>query len=169
MRIRVCEQRGRNCEGRRWQHPERARLAVFNEDFIDLNLQWSAGRARPVFYIGREQAQLAAELAKAEAALPAANERKIAAERLFRAKEQQLATFKREHARTISTELRQANRRYEAPQLTSDYSSLDLGPTAKLDDDALTAEREVCRLEEAMPTLAPLEFDTTSTAPVTVR
>nr|WP_249798520.1 AAA family ATPase [Bradyrhizobium zhengyangense] len=86
------------------------RLAVFNEDFIDLNLQWSAGRAKPVFYIGREQAELAAELAKKEAALPVANERKIAAEALFRAKEQQLANFKRAHARTVSTELRQGSR-----------------------------------------------------------
>lgn len=136
------------------------RLAVFNEDFIDLNLQWSAGRAKPVFYIGREQAELAAELAKKEAALPVANERKIAAEALFRAKEQQLANFKRTHARTVSAELRQGNRKYEAPQLTSDYANLDLGPSAKLDDNALAAEREVCRLEEAMPTLEELEFET---------
>ena len=47
-------------------------IAVFNEDFIEENLQWSAGRAKPVFYIGREQAELAAELAKAEAEIPLA-------------------------------------------------------------------------------------------------
>ncbi|MGY3494226.1 AAA family ATPase [Bradyrhizobium sp. USDA 4502] len=138
-------------------------LAVFNEDFINLNLQWSAGRAKPVFYIGREQAELAAELAKTEAALPAANERKIAAERLHRTKEQQLTAFKRDSARAISAELRQASRKYEAPQLTSDYANLDLGADAKLDDQGLAAQREVCRLEQAMPKVDLFGFGTSAT------
>lgn len=141
-----------------------SQLAVFNGDFIDLNLQWSAGRAKPVFYIGKEQAELAVQLAKTEAALPTASEKKTAAERLLRSKDQQLVVFKREHARTISQELRQTNRKYEAPHLTADYSSLDLGPGATLNDDVLAAEREVCRLEEAMPTLEAFEFDTAITA-----
>jgi wobble nucleotide-excising tRNase len=135
-------------------------IAVFNEDFIEENLQWSAGRAKPVFYIGREQAELAAELAKAEAEIPLANERKTAADRLLRAKEQQLTNFKREHARAISNELRQANRKYEAPQLTADFTNLDLGHDAKLDDEALAAQREVCRLEAPMPQLNEFAFGT---------
>ncbi|ABD89753.1 conserved hypothetical protein [Rhodopseudomonas palustris BisB18] len=137
-----------------------SRLAVFNEDFIDLNLQWSAGKARPVFYIGKEQAEAAANLKRTEAAIPAATERKAGAEKLVRAGEQQVATFKREVARKISQEIRPANRKYEAPQLTSDYAALDLDAGATLNDTQLAAQRELCRRDEAMPELANVDFDT---------
>jgi wobble nucleotide-excising tRNase len=140
------------------------RIAVFNEDFVEENLQWSAGRAKPVFYIGREQAELAAELTKTEAELPIANERKLAADRLLHTKEQQLATFKREHARTIAQELRQANRKYEAPQLTNDFNTLSLGEDAKLDAETLAAQREVCRLEAPLPALSEIIIETATIA-----
>ena len=42
------------------------RLLVFNSDFIEQNLQWAAGRANPVFYIGADQAEAANELTKVE-------------------------------------------------------------------------------------------------------
>ncbi|MGY3131126.1 wobble nucleotide-excising tRNase [Bradyrhizobium sp. USDA 4501] len=81
---------------------------------------------------------------------------------MLRSKEQQLATFKREQARSISQDIRPANRKYEAPQLTTDYANLDLGPTAKLNDEALAAHRELCRREEAMSALVALGYDRTS-------
>jgi len=34
------------------------RVLVFSSDYIEQNLQWAAGRANPVFYIGAEQAGL---------------------------------------------------------------------------------------------------------------
>lgn len=43
------------------------RVAVFNADYIDRNLQWETGRASPVFFIGAEQAEAAADLTKIEA------------------------------------------------------------------------------------------------------
>ncbi|MBI5130284.1 MAG: AAA family ATPase [Rhodopseudomonas palustris] len=137
----------------------RDRLAVFNEDFVNLNLQWSAGRARPVFYIGKEQAEAATDLKKAEGALPAAIERMEGAKKLVKAREQQAATFKRELARKISQEIRPANRKYEAPQLTSDYSTLDLSAESILDETQLEAQRELCRRDEAMPTLTYRDID----------
>jgi hypothetical protein len=42
------------------------RVLVFNSDYIERNLQWAAGRANPVFYIGADQAEAAAELTKIE-------------------------------------------------------------------------------------------------------
>jgi wobble nucleotide-excising tRNase len=42
------------------------RLLVFNSDYIEQNLQWAAGRANPVFYIGADQAEAANELTKVE-------------------------------------------------------------------------------------------------------
>jgi wobble nucleotide-excising tRNase len=136
----------------------RSHIAVFNDTFINDNLQWSAGKARPVFYIGKEQAEVAAELRKTEAAIPVATEKQNAAEQLLKSKEQALANFMRDQARAISREIRPANRKYEAPQLTTDYGNLDLGADAALDASVLSAHKELCRLEEAMPQISVLEF-----------
>ncbi|RJF70879.1 AAA family ATPase [Rhodopseudomonas palustris] len=138
------------------------RLAVFNEDFVNLNLQWSAGKARPVFYIGEEQAEAAEGLRAAEAAIPAAKERLAGAERLVATSERQISAFKRDLARTIAQEIRLTNRKYEAPQLTTDYATLELDAKSLLDETILSAVREVCRREEAMPALLKLDFDTAS-------
>jgi wobble nucleotide-excising tRNase len=35
------------------------RVLVFNGDFVEKNLQWTAGRANPVFFIGADQAEAA--------------------------------------------------------------------------------------------------------------
>lgn len=40
------------------------RVLVFNGDFVERNLQWTVGKANPVFFIGADQAEAAAELAK---------------------------------------------------------------------------------------------------------
>ncbi|WP_315730722.1 MULTISPECIES: AAA family ATPase [unclassified Bradyrhizobium] len=133
-------------------------IAVFNDAFINENLQWSAGRARPVFYIGKEQAEVAAELRKTEAAIPVATEKQNTAELLLKSKEQALIVFRREQARAISREIRPANRKYEAPQLAADYENLDLGADAALDENVLSAHKELCRLEEAMPQISILTF-----------
>lgn len=42
------------------------RMLVFNSDFIEKNLQWQLGKASPVFFIGAEQSEKAAELANCE-------------------------------------------------------------------------------------------------------
>jgi wobble nucleotide-excising tRNase len=39
------------------------RVLVFNTDFIEENFVWKKGEARPVFFIGKEQADLAGNLA----------------------------------------------------------------------------------------------------------
>ena len=127
------------------------RILVFNADFIDRNLQWTAGTANPVFYIGREQAEAAEELARKEAELPTARLQHSAAEDHARASERTLATFKRERARLISEQAHLRARRYEAPQLERDFAELGLGDDAILNETALDAARATCRLDEAMP------------------
>jgi wobble nucleotide-excising tRNase len=44
----------------------RHQLKVFNSDFVEANLQWAAGQANPVFFIGANQADAAAELARVD-------------------------------------------------------------------------------------------------------
>lgn len=132
------------------------RVLVFNADFIEHNLQWSVGRANPVFYIGREQAELAAELSKQEAAVPAAQLRQTNATSLCRAKEKAFATFKRERAKVVAESLRLRNRKYEAPQLVKDFDTL--GGTI-LTEQKLEEAKATCRLDEPMPRVTELAFD----------
>src|SRR5690606_18916557 len=43
----------------------KGKLLTFSVDFIEQNIRWAENKANPVFYIGREQAELADELTKA--------------------------------------------------------------------------------------------------------
>jgi wobble nucleotide-excising tRNase len=127
------------------------RVAVFNADFVEQNLQWAASRANPVFYIGREQANKAAELAEFEKEHPSVTQRVKDAKALLKSNEKVLANFKRDRARLIATELGLRNRKYEAPQLVKDFGSLALGPDAMLDAAGLDAARVTCRLDAPLP------------------
>lgn len=132
------------------------RVLVFNADFIERNLQWSAGTANPVFYIGREQAGAAAELARQEAALPVAQVQVDSANARVRDAEKTLTLFKRERARLISEQAHFKTRRYEAPQLEQDFTALDAGPEATLTEPELNAERSKCQRDEPMAKITKL-------------
>ena len=47
----------------------KGRILVFNVDFIDDNLRWKEGTAKPVFYLGKTQAELVTTLTGIEAAI----------------------------------------------------------------------------------------------------
>lgn len=78
------------------------RLLVFNSDYIEQNLQWAAGRASPVFYIGADQAEAANELTKLEGDIIQAEAKKEAAVATEKAAEKTFTNFKRERARSRS-------------------------------------------------------------------
>jgi wobble nucleotide-excising tRNase len=135
------------------------RLLVFNSDYIEQNLQWSAGRANPVFYIGADQADAANELnrteqdiQKSEAAKEMAVEAEKSADKIF-------ANFKRERAKLVALHLHLGNRKYEAPALAKDYQSWKAYDGPALTNDELKAAEDTRRLAEPMPRIDPLEFD----------
>lgn len=119
-------------------------VCVFNADFVEDNLQWVAGRAKPVFYIGQEQAELAAKLQKLDQSLPAIRQKQSGAERVAQERDKALTLYKRERARSISERLRQGSRKYEAPQLTQDYEKLTFGDTSVMSAEALDAVTATC-------------------------
>jgi wobble nucleotide-excising tRNase len=124
------------------------RVLVFNTDFVEQNLQWSSARANPVFYIGKEQAELADELAASRGRVSVSGLRVARAADAVKAADKDLAMFRRERARQIADWLWLRGRKYEAPQLSNDYARLDLGENSQLDDAALEAFSETCRLED---------------------
>lgn len=135
------------------------RLLVFNSDYIEQNLQWAAGRANPVFYIGADQAEAANELTKVEGDIIQADAKREAASVTEKAAERTFANFKRERAKSVASRLHLGNRKYEAPALAKDYDIWkdDYGPA--LTDDELKAAEDTCRLEEPMPRLETISFD----------
>lgn len=133
-------------------------LVVFNGDFVDENLLWDTAKAKPVFYIGKEQAGIAAQLAGEEALLPAAIARQSTAEANVRAAEKSLATFKRERARSIAERLALRGRKYEAPQLASDYESLSLTEKSVLSEELLAQAIAITSLDAPPPQRQLIEY-----------
>lgn len=151
-------------DGRRLRSPDdlkgiESRILVFNSDFVDANLQWSNGTARPVFYIGREQAGLAKQLATCEAALPALLNARASAAKAQTAAEKTLNVFKRERARAIANDLFLRGRKYEAPDLVKDFAAGGFDAASIRDDRQLDGLRALLRLEEPLPKLQPVSID----------
>lgn len=138
------------------------RLLVFNSDYIEQNLQWSTGRASPVFFIGSDQAEAAAELAKLEGQITTQATAKIAAEATERAADRNFSNFKRDRAKVTATHLHLGSRKYEAPTLAKDYEAWKADGDAALTDAELKAAEDTRRLDEPMPRLGTLEFDATA-------
>ncbi len=135
------------------------RLLVFNSDYIEKNLQWSAGRANPVFYIGADQAEAAADLTRIEGEIVKAEANKEVAAAAERAADKTFANFKRERAKSVASRLHLGSRKYEAPALAKDYETWKDDQGAPLTDDELKAAEDTRRLDEPMPRLDPVSFD----------
>jgi len=135
------------------------RLLVFNADYIERNLQWAAGRASPVFYIGADQADAAKELTRIEGEIVTADAAKVAAAAGEKAAEKTFATFKRERAKSVASRLHLGSRKYEAPSLARDYDTWKDDDRPLLTEDELKAAEDTRRLEEPMPRLATVSFD----------
>ncbi len=134
-------------------------LLVFNADYISANLEWAAGRAAPVYYIGSDQVEAAQQLTSLEA--------QIAADRIDLDHQTETATtakdtftdFKRARAKEIADRLRLGNRRYEAPRFAADVLRWKDDAGAQLTDDALREAEETRRQSAPPPRLATIPLD----------
>lgn len=135
------------------------RLLVFNADYIEQNLQWAAGTANPVFYIGANQADAAAELTRIEGEIVKAEAKRQVAVAVERAADKTFANFKRERAKSVASRLHLGSRKYEAPALAKDYETWKDDEGAPLTNDELKAAEDIRRLDEPMPRLDPVAFD----------
>ena len=129
------------------------RVCVFNTDFIERSLQWKTGRAASIFYISEQQAEAAGELARKQTALGARRDTAAAELETARARERALSTYKTERARTISGALHVTGRRYEAPQLQSDFENLKVDGNNVLFEEVLNDLEDVARQSAPPPPL----------------
>lgn len=139
------------------------RLLVFNADYIEQNLQWSAGRASPVFFIGADQAEAASKLTEIEGKIADQTRRRDTAETAEKAADKAFSGFKRERAKLTASRLHLGNRKYEAPALTKDYETWK-EDAPLLGDGELEAAEEIRRRDEPLPRLNRIEFDAASIA-----
>lgn len=138
------------------------RVLVFNSDYVERNLQWSAGLANPVFFIGADQAEAAAELEASEAQIAREEARKSAAEEAHKTADRVFRNFKRDRAKTTAAHLHLGNRKYEAPAFARDYESWATDDLGQLSDTELKAFEDTRRLAVPMPKLDSVKFDVSS-------
>lgn len=131
------------------------RVCVFNHDFVRENLRWDKGAANPVFYIGADQAEAAAQLKALEASLPAAIAKRDGEAKVAQEREKAFAEFKRLTAGMARERLRQPGR-YEAAQYVADIEKLGASAKDVLDPASLDAAGATCARSEPPAKVSPV-------------
>lgn len=117
-------------------------VAVFSEDYVEETLTWKEGTAKPIVYLGKEQAEFAQELVKLEAEETAAVSEDVLRSSEWSSAQRGAETRCRDTARLIAEELN-LGRRYNAANLHSEYQTRSYSPTDKLEDEERKRLKEV--------------------------
>jgi len=137
------------------------RILVFNGDFVEKNLQWALGKANPVFFIGADQAEAAAELATLEEKIGKLQTEHLAAEKAEKAADKAFSGYKRDTAKLTAERLHLGNRKYEANHLQADHDRWPEKETPSLDAVALAAAQDRLRTDRAADPLTEIAYDAT--------
>jgi wobble nucleotide-excising tRNase len=129
-------------------------LAVFNEDYVERSLTWKEGAAKPIIYLGKEQAELAKELTELEAEEAAAAPEEVLRNSEWSSAQRALETKCRDTARLIAEELN-LGRQYNASHLRSDYKEKPYAPSDKLTEEERKRLKEVINRSDIPARLAP--------------
>ncbi|MDH7793889.1 AAA family ATPase [Ochrobactrum sp. AN78] len=108
------------------------RVTVFNSDFAENNFQWVHGTARPIFLIGKDQADAHKELGNIEKHILELKGRFATAKTSEQHALKALTAFKRDRAKLTADRLNLGGRKYEAPQLTKDYEKWPAADTLSI-------------------------------------
>ena len=137
-----------------------ARIVVFNHDFINDNLTWQSGAAKPVFYIGTAQANTLKLLQSLEKRTGPRHQASVAAEKEWRGKDREFASFKTDTGKLIAEEL-SLGRRYNAINVEADYGAFDPPAAKVLGEEERKARKALINREAAAQDIAfhrPEEF-----------
>ena len=125
-------------------------VAVFNVDFVEESIRWRDGTANPVFYIGKEQAELLEELEQKKSEIEANDSKEQTARGRREKLEDDFAKWKRYQAREIEKKTDSPRGSYQAPQFTNDCDSY------QHDEENILEEDKVESLESFVKQPAPL-------------
>lgn len=138
------------------EHPIADDILVFNTDFVAQNLSWTDAKAKPVFYLGKEQSEIPERLAKLKGELNALENAKASSTQLYATQQSAFSQFKTDQARIIATELG-LGRTYNAPNFKGDCDNFEPVDDEHLTDDALVALRSLVRAEVPLPRLKEID------------
>lgn len=133
-------------------------VCVFNSDFIGEHLQWEKGVAKSIFYISKAQAEVAEQLRAAEALLPLREEAKRNADKILKERDKTFKTYCTERAKVVHSALQLGSRKFEAPQLKSDYENIPYNGKSVLDADNIKALQGLIRLSAPPPSLPKVDL-----------
>ncbi|WP_354684024.1 AAA family ATPase [Cupriavidus necator] len=134
----------------------KSRLLVFNVDFVEESFKWKEGTAKPVFYLGREQAALAEELAEVSRKIHEFAEPLKSSEALQSEKDKGFVQLKRDAARLIAEQLN-LGRKYDAQTLALDYVRGSYSVDSLRDEDQRSNLRAILMQESALAAVAAIE------------
>lgn len=130
----------------------KGKVAVFNTDFVDDNFQWKECSAKPVFYIGKEQAEAGRLLEAAEARLGPAKITRTASTGGKNAAARMFANFKTNTARSIGEQIN--HRTFNAGHLEKEFQNPDSGAEVVLSDARRNELRATILQDAPLPKLA---------------
>lgn len=131
-------------------------VAVFSEDYVENTLTWKEGAAKPIIYLGKEQAGLAQQLTKLETEESIAVQEEVLRNTEWSSAQRGLETKCRDTARLIAEELN-LGRRYNAANLRADYQAGSYSPSDKLEDEERKRLKEVINRSDLPARLSDLE------------
>jgi wobble nucleotide-excising tRNase len=137
------------------------RILVFNIDFVNENLRWSEGRAKPVFYIGKDASRRTKLLERIERRIPLRYEQLRRAKDDHAVKESALNTFYTDTARIIS-EMLGLGRQYHAGHLKKEYESGAAKDYSILSEEEREDRKQLIRQAGSYEKLTPPRLDVQS-------
>lgn len=136
----------------------KGRVLVFNVDFVESSFRWKEGTANPIFYLGKEQSELAKELDAANAKVASISPRAAEAERAHAQAAKAFTDHKRTAARLIAEQLG-LGRRYDATNLAADYAKRSYDERCLVDEVRREELRAVIAQQAPLPKQNALSSD----------
>lgn len=128
----------------------KGRILIFNSDFIEENISWKEGVAKPVFYLGKKQAGLGKQLDQATRRVSELGAQLKAKNADLKQRRREFAEFKRTRAFRLESELNKT-RGYRAPDLEKDLLEERFSQRDRLTEEQRKKDRATLVREAALP------------------
>ncbi len=130
-------------------------IAVFNTDFVEDNFQWKVGSAKPVFYIGKDQAETGKALREAALKREPLQTKRNATEDAKGKADRAFASFKTNTGRAVGEQI--ADRNFNARNLDAEFAKGDRDATALLDEQRRKKLRTLILQDAPPPKVSELD------------
>ena len=131
-------------------------VLVFNTDFISENLSWDDGKAKPVFYLGKEHSGALERIDKLKGEVPSLESQEKSSSSASNALAKAFNQFKTDKARIVATEL-QLGRKFNATNLENDCANWNSDDDPQLTDDEVAALKSLIHADAPLPKISKVD------------